>query len=436
MFQDDGSSSVTSTPLQIFPTMSPSCQLRTTPYPWLKELKSEERGLCLIHLLLTCAKHVTSGNFDHANLALDQISHLASPEGDTMQRIASYFSEALANRILKSWPGLYKALHSTKISIGNDSILSRKTFFDRFPYLKLAFVIANQTIIEAMEGEKMVHVVDLNAVEPTQWRALLHEFAGRPGGPPHLRITGIHHQKKVLDHMANILTEEAEKLDIPFQFNPIETKIDDLDIEKLKIKTGEALAISSILQFHLLLTNTDKTTQKSPPLSKNEDSASSCAISSTKLDRFLNRLWNLSPKIMVVTEQESDHNQSDLMERLSESLYFYAALFDCAESTLPRASPERSKVEKMFGEEIKNIIACDGEERIERHEKLDKWIRRFTLAGFRPVRLSYYGLVLAQRLLQGSTSCNGCRIKEENGCVVMCWQDRPVFSVSAWMPRR
>ncbi|KAL7594656.1 hypothetical protein Lser_V15G29918 [Lactuca serriola] len=435
MFQDDGSSSVTSTPNQIFPAMAASCQLRTTPYPWLKEFKSEERGLCLIHLLLTCATHVTSGNFDHANLALDQISHLASPEGDTMQRIASYFAEALANRILKSWPGLYKALHSTKISTGNDDILFRKSFFDCFPFLKIAFVIANQTIIEAMEGEKMVHVVDLNAVEPTQWRALLHEFAGRPGGPPHLRITGIHHQKKVLDHMASTLTEEAEKLDIPFQFNPIVTKLDDLDIDKLKIKTGEALAISSILQFHLMLTNFDKTARKSPPISKTEDSFTSCTVSSTKLDRFLNRLWGLSPKIMVVAEQESDHNQSDLMERLSESLYFYAALFDCSESTLPRTSPERLKIEKMLGEEIKNIIACDGEERIKRHEKLDKWIQRLSLMGFGPVTLSYYGLLLAQRLIHGS-SCNGCRIKEKNGCVVICWQDRPIFSVSAWNSRR
>ncbi|KAI3710390.1 hypothetical protein L2E82_40170 [Cichorium intybus] len=73
-------------------------------------------------------------------------------------------------------------------------------------------------------------------------------------------------------------------LDIQFRFNPIETKIDDLDIEKLKMKIGEALAISSILQFHLFLTKSDHNTQNSPSISKNQDSASSCAISSTKLD--------------------------------------------------------------------------------------------------------------------------------------------------------
>ncbi|KAI3769840.1 hypothetical protein L6452_00954 [Arctium lappa] len=104
-------------------------------------------------------------------------------------------------------------------------------FFEYFPYMKITFVIANQVIIEAMEGEKIVHVADLNADEPTQWRALLRDFSARPEGPPHLRIMGVHQQKEVLDQMARVLIEEAEKLDIPFQFNPIVSKLENLDVE-------------------------------------------------------------------------------------------------------------------------------------------------------------------------------------------------------------
>ncbi|KAI3797769.1 hypothetical protein L1987_33032 [Smallanthus sonchifolius] len=436
MFQDDGSSSVTSTPVQIFPSMSGM----GSPYPWLKDLKSEERGLCLIHLLLTCAKHIASGSFEHANIALDQISHLASPEGDTMQRIASYFAEALANRILKTWPGIYKSVHSTKISFPSENILVRKMFFEYFPYLKIAFVITNQVIIEAMEGEKMVHVIDLNAAEPTQWRALLRDLSARPEGPPHLRITGVHQQKEVLDQMARVLIEDAEKLDIPFQFNPIASKLENLDVEKLNVKTGEALAISSVLRFHSLLAPDYEVVKKVNQKDLSQDTASlsttTTTMASTKIEGFLNTLRGLSPKVMVVAEQDSDHNRPSLMERLSESLYFYAALFDCLESTLPRTSMERLKVEKMlFGEEISNIISCEGGERKERHEKLEKWVQRLDCAGFGCVPLSYYALLQSRRLLQGY-SCDGCRIKEENGCVVMCWQDRPLFSISAWKCRR
>ncbi|GLT51052.1 hypothetical protein SLA2020_244990 [Shorea laevis] len=470
MLQEE-SSSVTSSPLQVFSMMSLSPGLGST-YRWLRELKSEERGLYLIHLLLTCANHVAAGSLENANIALEQISHLASPDGDTMQRISAYFTEALADRILKAWPGLHKALNSTRMSLVSEEILVRKLFFEMFPFLKVAFVLTNQAIIEAMEGEKMVHIIDLNAAEPAQWVALIQALSARPEGPPHLRITGIHQQKEVLDQMAHRLTEEAEKLDLPFQFNPVVSKVENLDIEKLRVKTGEALAICSVLQLHLLLASDDELQRTRSPLasrsfngihlqralqmnestlgellerdtangySPSPDSTSSSPLSltaSVSIDSFLNSLWGLSPKLMVVTEQDSNHNGSNLMERLLESLYSYAALFDCLESTVSRTSLERMKVEKMlFGEEIKNIIASEGAERKERHEKLEKWIQRLDLAGFGNVPLSYYGMLQARRLLQGY-SCDGYKMKEDNGCMVICWQDRPLFSVSAWRCRK
>ncbi|KAH6790416.1 scarecrow-like 3 [Perilla frutescens var. frutescens] len=448
MFQEDGSSCATCSPLQMFPMVSLSPGLMS-PYPWLKELKPEERGLYLIHLLVNCANHVASGRLENANIGLDQISQLASAEGDTMQRIAAYFSEALADRILRSWPGVYKAFRSTRSSwvwVVAEEIHTRKMFFELLPFMKVAFVISNQAIVEAMEGERVIHVIDLNATEPAQWCALIQDLSARPEGPPHLRITGIHQEKEVLEQMAHILIEEAEKLDLPFQFNPVESKLENLDFEKLRVKTGEALAISSIMQLHTLLAcdRSDHMSKKSNRnqnqntfYSPNNDSASSSLLSSlhspsSSVDNFIGAIWGLSPKVMVVTEQDSDHNGNSLMERLSESLYFYAALFDCMESSLPRGSLERLKMEKMLlGEEIKNIIACEGAERKERHEKLEKWNQRLDLAGFVNVPVSYYAMLQAKRLLQ-SYKCDAYKIKDENGSVVICWQDRPLYSVSAW----
>lgn len=473
MVQEDGASSVSSSPLQFFSMMSLSPGFGS-PYPWLRELKSEERGLCLIHLLVACANHVAAGSVENANIGLEQISHLASPDGDTVQRIAAYFTEALADRMLKAWPGLHKALNSTKISSITEEIIIQKLFFELCPFLKLSYVITNQAIVEAMEGEKMVHIIDLNSFEPAQWINLLQTLSARPEGPPHLRITGIHEQKEVLEQMALRLTEEAEKLDIPFQFNPIVSKLENVDLESLR-KTGEALAVSSVLQMHRLLATDDEMPRRTSPsasrtsssshlqrvlhmnrrtlgewlekdsvlmFSPSPDSASASAstplslAASPKMGSFLNALWSLSPKVVVVTEQESNHNGPNLMERVMEALNFYAAMFDCLESTMSRASIERQKVEKMlFGEEIKNIIACEGIERRERHEKLEKWILRLELAGFGRVPLSYHGMLQARRLLQ-SYGYDGYKIKEENGCLVICWQDRPLFSVSAWRFRR
>ncbi|OWM69161.1 hypothetical protein CDL15_Pgr025348 [Punica granatum] len=469
MDQDDGSSSATSWPLQLFSKMSLPPSLGGSPYPWLRELKSEERGLYLIHLLLACANYVSSGSLSNANVALDQISQLSSMNGDTMQRIAAYFAEALADRIIKSWPGLHRALNSTRVSILSDEMLVKKLFFEMFPFLKAGFVLANQAIIEAMEGEKMVHVIDLCGSEPSQWIPLLQALSARSGGPPHLRITGIHPEKPVLDGMAKRLAEEAEKLDIPFQFNPVVSTLDSLDFDTLRVKTGEALAISSFLQFHTLLASDDESTRKRSLFGSNgihlqkllqmnrsssggllekdpangysgsPDSTSSPPLTASchsKIESFLSNLRGLSPKLVVVMEQDSNHNGLPLMERLTEALYSYAAMFDCLESTVPRTSVERLKLEKMmFGEEIKNIIACEGAERKERHERLEKWAWRLDTGGFKNVPLSYLSLLQARMLLQ-VYNCDSYRIKEENGCAVIYWQDRSLFSVSAWTSRK
>ncbi|CAN1813791.1 Scarecrow-like protein 3 [Linum perenne] len=439
-----------------------------SPFPWLRDLQPEERGLCLIQLLRACANHVASGSIENANIGLGHISSLASPEGDTMQRIAAYFTEALADRMLKAWPGLHKALNSTRTSSSaSEEMIVQKLFFELCPFLKLSYVITNQAIVEAMEGEKMIHIVDLNSFEPAQWIELLRSLSARPEGPPHLRITGVHEHKEVLDRMGARLVEEAEKLDIPFQFNSIVSKLESLDLELLRVKTGEALAVSSVLQLHSLLA-TDEELVKNARASKNHrirnnqktlgewleindfvtnyystttpspDSAlSPLASYSPTMGTFLSSLCALSPKIMVITEQESDHNGYPLTERVAEAMNFYAALFDCLESsTDPRASLERQKVEKMmFGKEIKNIIACEGMERKERHEKLEKWILRVELAGFGRVPLSYDGMWQGNRLLQ-SYNYGGYKIKDKQGCLLICWHDRPLYSISAWRHRR
>ncbi|KAG1365468.1 scarecrow-like protein 3 [Cocos nucifera] len=483
MVQDEGSSSVTSSPLQCFSMMSisPATQLMSPPVPWLRELKADERGLCLIHLLLNCANHVAAGQLEHANAFLEHISLLAAPDGDTMQRIATHFTEALARRVLRSWPGLYRALHPPTVPrLPPDALLARRHFFDLCPFVRLAFLVSNHAILEAMEGERVVHVVDLGgaASDAAQWAALLQALRVRPEGPPHLRLTVVHEHKEFLDLTATRLTEEAERLDVPFQFHPVVARLDNLDLEMLRIKTGEAVAISSVLQLHTLLAADDDAAvaghqrKTAPPLAKNpnttqlnriaqmnhqgtlgellekdhangrspsQDSASSSSLALTpspKTECLLASLWGLSPKVMVVTEQESNHNGPKLTERFMEALNFYAALFDCLESTAPRMSVERARIEKMlFGEEIKNIIACEGGERRERHEKLEKWVQRLELAGFLRVPLSYSAMLQARRLLH-SYGCEGYKVREEDGCFFFCWQDRPLFSVSAWGLRR
>lgn len=461
---------------------------------WLQELRSEERGLYLIQLLLSCANAVAVNNMEYTNIYLEQLAVLASLTGDPMQRVATYFMEGLADRITKSWPGVYKALHSTHLPSVMDILSARQVFFSVCPYLKFAFLLVNQAILDAMEGEKVVHIIDLEASDPVQWLALLQAMRFRPGGPPHLRITGVSKKRDVLEQTGQRLSEEAEKLDIPFQFNPVVANLENLDIELLKVKSGEAVGISSVMTLHKLLA---KETPHAPNNlcrscsgngrscgagrvddSRNEGNSSAAATATDRgvkrtrqtfetdgrtslatspeganldeidsnvdreeppvescprvVDRVLRDLQSLSPKVMVVIEQESSHNGSQMLERFVEALHYYCAMFDSLDSTLPQHCLERVTLEKyLLGQEIKNIVACEGVERVERHEKLEIWSQRIITAGFAGLPLSISAVEQARRLLQ-SYPCDSYRLLEQRGCLTLCWQDTPLFTASAW----
>lgn len=434
----------------------------------MRELRYDSQGLKNpISLLIECAKCVASGSIKNADIGLELISQISSPDGDAVQRMVTYFSEALGYRIVKHLPGVYKALNSSKTSSSSENFLVQKYFYELCPFLKFSYLITNQAIVEAMESENWVHIIDLHCSEPAQWVNLLLTLKNRHGGPPHLKITGIHEKKEVLDQMSLHLTAEAGNLDFPLQFNPIVSKLEDVDFENLPVKTGEALAITSVLQLHSLLATDDDMSGKFSPAGAasmnlqravhmgqrtfaewlerdminayilSPDSALSPLSfgASPKMGVFLNAMRKLQPKLMVITEQESNLNGSNLMERIDRSLYFYSALFDCLDSTVMRTSVERQKLESMLlGEQIKNIIACEGVDRKERHEKLEKWIRRLELAGFVKVPLSYNGRIEAKSLLQRYG--HKYKFREENDGLLICWSDRPLFSVSAWSFRK
>ncbi|XP_044954877.1 scarecrow-like protein 3, partial [Hordeum vulgare subsp. vulgare] len=153
------------------------------------------------------------------------------------------------------------------------------------------------------------------------------------------------------------------------------------------------------------------------------DSSGLLFPSTSRADAFLGALCGLSPKVIVVGKQEASHN-------------YCAALFDRLEVGAARGSVECARAERwLLGEELKNIGACDGAERRERHKRLDRWARRMEGASFGRVLLSYYALLQARRAAQG-LGCDGFKVREEKGIFFLCSQDRALFSVSAWRGRR
>ncbi|KAJ1274123.1 hypothetical protein BS78_05G038800 [Paspalum vaginatum] len=493
IFQEDMVSSATSSPASML--YSPSLHGHGS---WMKELIHDQQGVHLIGLLYQCAAEVAAGAFDRTNLYLEQITQLASLDAPhTLQRLAAVFADALAQKLLNLVPGLSRALLSTASSAEAHLIpAARRHLFDVLPFMKLAYLTTNHAILEAMEGERYVHVVDLSgpAANPVQWVALFHAFRGRAGGPPHLRITAVHDSKEFLANMAGVLAKEAEAFDIPFQFSAVEARLDDLDHpdalrHSLRVRSGEALAISVVGQLHRLLATDDAASSRrhvpgsscltplqiiarSSPSSFGEllerevntrlqlsPDASSVLSSlspqspvlaaaaaqqqgpaaAAKLGSFLQTVRALSPKIMVVAEPEANHNAATFQERFDEALKYYASLFDCLEHASAahrRCAAERARAERLvLGEEIRGVVAREGAERKERHERLAQWARRMEGAGMERVKLSYSGMMEARKLLE-TCGWSGYDVVHDarGGAFLFCWHRKPLYSVSAWRP--
>ena len=427
-----------------------SCIL-DSPYPWLKDMNGEDRDKYLARILKACAKFIESGSIMNADTGLDYIAHIVSPYGDAMQRVATYISEGLAFQVLKNLRGVPKAVNLSKTMSTSEEQLVKKTFYDLYPFLKTAYVITSHAIAEAIEGEEMIHIIDLCASDAAQWIYLMHRLKESQKSPSSLKITGIHEKKEILEEVATQLRVEAKSLHFNLQFNAIVSTLENLDLEELPVEKGEPLAISSLLQLHTLLATDDamvciRSSQEEPMhqrtfaemLGKQKTNPSSGSLllqlplcaTSTKMMHFLNGLWKLQPRVMVVTEQESSVNGS-LTERVEKALDFYGALFNCLESTVSTTVVERIIMERtLLGQEIKNIVAGEGVERKERHEKLESWIPKLEMAGFEKRHISHHGMMQATKQLHGYG--NGYKLCPENNCLFVCWNDKPLFSVSAW----
>ncbi|KAL1538848.1 scarecrow-like protein 3 [Salvia divinorum] len=388
-------------------------------------LNPQERGIKLIQLLLSCANHASSGNLHHADTCLRHISELASVTGDSMQRLAARFAAALAARLVKRWPGLYKALNNGGL-VGFDVDRARSIFARAFPCLGFAYAVINRTLVQALLGEPIVHVIDLGCGDPKLWVPFVRAMADGPNGPPHLTITSVGITSEAQERLEGRILKKARSLRMDVEFNHVNAKLRDLTLDMLKVNPGEVWALTSILSLHVLLAEDDSVDTHFGISKTNQ--VSECK----RMTEFLEMVRSARPKVVLLFEQESNHNSGRLVDRFVEGLHFYSALFDLIDATFGASScSNRATLEEMLGREIENIVAREGLEREERHERYAKWGIRFTRSGFRPIQLWYDTMDEARKVVEGYGP-RGFNVISEKGSLMISWHDRPIYAISAW----
>lgn len=370
----------------------------------------------LKQLLIACAKALSENNHSDFDNLIEKARGAVSIAGEPIQRLGAYLVEGLVARKEKSGSNIYRALRCREPE-GKDLLSYMHILYEICPYLKFGYMAANGAIAEACRNEDRIHIVDFQIAQGTQWMTLLQALAAKPSGAPHVRITGIddpvnkYARGDGLDAVGRRLADISEKFNIPLEFHPVPVFAPDVTLEMLDVRPGEALAVNFPLQLHH---TPDESVDVNNPR-----------------DGLLRMIKSLNPKVVTLVEQESNTNTAAFLRRFTETLNYYLAMFESIDVTMPRDHKERINVEQhCLARDIVNVVACEGKERVERHELFSKWKSRFMMAGFRQCSLSNYVNSVIKSLLKCYSEFY--TLVEKDGAMLLGWKDRDLVSASAW----
>ncbi|KAL8205332.1 hypothetical protein R6Q57_008883 [Mikania cordata] len=349
----------------------------------------------LKQILVACAESVSNNDLLNAQLLISELRQLVSVAGEPIQRLGAYMLEGLVARLSSSGSTIYKS----------DFQLNTHVLYKICPYFKFGYMSANGAIAEAMKSEKRVHIIDFCIGHGSQWVPLIQAFAKRPGGPPHIRITGFHDSPNGLNKEGKRLCKLARAYNVPFEFHT------EIGLESVRAQPNESLAVNFAFVLHRMPDESVSTRNHR--------------------DRVLRLVKRMTPKIVTLVEQESNTNTAPFYPRFLEALDYYNAMFESIDITLPRDHKERINVEQhCFARDVVNIIACEGNERVERHELLGKWKLRFSMAGFSPCPMSPLVNDTIKRLLKNYSE--RYRLEERDGALYLGWMNRDLVASCAW----
>ncbi|KAF8652297.1 hypothetical protein HU200_062856 [Digitaria exilis] len=351
----------------------------------------QDSGLQLVHLLLACADFVSKGDQPSALRHLHLLRRVASPLGDSMQRVASYFADALAAAFPLLLQPFLLLLHlirhryatrrhrlrrrSLHVPTSPDTLKIYQILYQACPYIKFAHFTANQAIFEAFHGEDRVHVVDLDILQGYQWPAFLPGPRGPARWAPDPTAHRRGHPAAAVRETGRHLASLAASLRVPFEFHA-------------------AVA--------------DRSSAYAPPPSNDVSGRPSRQRRQTASTVFCcAQDHDLVEQELATMAPTSSAGAALLLRPSSTSL----------DATFPADSAPRMKVEQcLLAPEIRNVVACEGAERVARHERLDRWRRLMegppAAVGQSQVLLGLYGA--------------------GDGMLLLGWQDRAIIAASAW----
>jgi hypothetical protein len=414
-----------------YPYSQPSTTITThtptptpTPPPPSTDFAFELTGKWAHNILLETAHAIAEKNTTRLQQLMWMLNELSSAYGDTEQKLAAYFLQALFSRMNEAGTRTFRTLASASEKTCSFES-TRKTvlkFQEVSPWTTFGHVACNGAILEALEGDSRLHIIDISNTYCTQWPTLFEALATRTDDTPHLRLTTVvtasGSVQKVMKEIGSRLEKFARLMGVPFKFNVIHHAGDlsDLDFSDLDIKEDEALAINCVNTLHSITIGNSNGNRR---------------------DALITKLIALRPRIVTMVEEEADldfgYEGYEFVRGFEECLRWFRVYFEALEESFTKTSNERLMLEREAGREIVDLVACAPAESMERRETAARWCQRLHGGGFNTVAFSEEVCddvrALLRRYKEGwsMTRCNDAGI-------FLTWKEQPVVWASAWRP--
>ncbi|CAI0555935.1 unnamed protein product [Linum tenue] len=377
------------------------------------------RMVDLVETLVAASDRVARNDLDQAAALLKECKRSSSAAGNAIQRLVFYFSEALQERMINSQTARPP---SSSSSSSSTSCL---------PMGVASQFAGVQAIVDEVTGgaKRPVHIIDLSLRNGAQWTILMSALAASSSPPQRLKLTAVGSQSQMDDSISRQMMEEtgnrlagfAATLNMPFSFHIV--MVSEL----------------SHLKVHMLGLHADYDDDEEEAVAVYLDYVPRKLLRSpTEFDKLMRTIKSIDPDVVVVTEVEANHNSPAFGSRFMESLYFFSAYLDATEAYFFNDDYCRMAVESVYcGESIRNIVACEGEERVVRNVPLRAWRLFFKRFGMVEVEMSSSCFHQA-RLVIHNINAAGCRdlctVERDIGdkSLVLGWKGTRLHSVSAW----
>ncbi|MED6107877.1 hypothetical protein PIB30_018335 [Stylosanthes scabra] len=430
-----------------------------TSYPWnySHDPCFDDDGKWATKLLMECARAINDRDSSKIQHLLWMLNELASPYGDSEQRLASYFLQALFCKATQTGERCYMALKS--VSEKNQSFDSARKMILKFqevsPWTTFGHVASNAAILEAFleTGEenrkKKLHIIDISnntSTLCTQWPTFLESLATKTSvhvETPQVKLTVVLVKESLKGSVMNEICKRMEKfarlMRVPFEINMIN------GVEHLWMVTKEELGVVE---------------------EEEEDDEAVIAVNCVgglrrvekgKRGNVIGMLKSLNPRIVTIVEEESgdscitrnddddDDSDSDgFVKCFEECLRFYKIYFDMLEESFPTISNEKLMLERECSRNILSVLSCNDNNSSSDHrrERGVEWSMRFR-EYFIPISLSDDVVddvkALIKRynrsrwsLMMSSLSSSSSSSQVEG--IYLKWSDEPVLWASAWKP--